>query len=229
MKLIEWVLFNFQASSANCSDQSIQNLDSNQSIEIKTVLELENNLEEKIVNTLNNDRNKTIVIQDKTEISTEICNNSAQSLEKDPEVDKSLSKSEENSHETATSPSEVHLNSSRKSPPIEFTQTMTDELLELRKENSELKLQLNAAQQAKASLELEIRQKEEVIIKTQAEALNTEQAYKIEIKQLKDNTELIDKSSNNKDLEQQLKETKEREAKALGELSQLKKDISNYE
>lgn len=105
---------------------------------------------------------------------------------------------------------------------------MTDELLELRKENSELKLQLNAAQQAKATLELEIRQKEEVIIKTQAEALNTEQAYKNEIKQLKDNSELIEKSSNN-DSEQQLKESKEREAKALGELSQLKKDISNYE
>lgn len=109
---------------------------------------------------------------------------------------------------------------------------MGDEMQELRKENSNLKLELNAAQQAKASLELEIRQKEEVIIKTQAEAINTEEAFKLEIKQLKEklkeNSEIIDKSSS-KILEQQLKEAKEKEAKATSELMQRNKDVLNYQ
>lgn len=109
---------------------------------------------------------------------------------------------------------------------------ITDELHELRKENSELKLQLNAAQQAKASLELEIRQKEEVIIKTQAEAINTEQTYKVEIKQLKEklkeNSEIIDLSVN-KDFEQELKEAKEREARALAEVAAKIKEEMNHQ
>lgn len=109
---------------------------------------------------------------------------------------------------------------------------MCDEIHELRKENSNLKLELNAAQQAKASLELEIRQKEEVIIKTQAEAINTEETFKLEIKQLKEklkeNSEIIDKSST-KILEQQLKEAKEKETKAASELSQRNKDALNYQ
>lgn len=114
----------------------------------------------------------------------------------------------------------------------EVIKNMTDEIHELRKENSNLKLELNAAQQAKASLELEIRQKEEVIIKTQAEAINTEETFKLEIKQLKEklkeNSEIIDKSST-KILEQQLKEAKEKEAKAASELNQRNKDVLNYQ
>lgn len=114
----------------------------------------------------------------------------------------------------------------------EVIKNMTDEIHELRKENSNLKLELNAAQQAKASLELEIRQKEEVIIKTQAEAINTEEAFKLEIKQLKEklkeNSEIIDKSST-KILEQQLKEAKEKETKAASELNQRNKDVLNYQ
>lgn len=108
----------------------------------------------------------------------------------------------------------------------------SEKLNEQQQEISNLKLQLNAIQQAKASLELEIRQKEEVIIKAQAEALKNEQAYKQEIKQLreklKENSKLIEKDSC-KELEDQLKEAKAREAKAVAELNQRKKDDLNYQ
>lgn len=109
---------------------------------------------------------------------------------------------------------------------------LSEKLNEQQQENSDLKLQLNAIQQAKASLELEIRQKEEVIIKTQAEALKNEQAYKQEIKQLreklKENSKLIEKDGS-KELEDQLKEAKAREAKAVAELNQRTKDDLNYQ
>ncbi|XP_018578896.1 transforming acidic coiled-coil-containing protein 2-like isoform X2 [Anoplophora glabripennis] len=109
---------------------------------------------------------------------------------------------------------------------------LSEKLNQQQQENSDLKLQLNAIQQAKASLELEIRQKEEVIIKTQAEALKNEQTYKQEIKQLreklKENSKLIEKDGS-KELEDQLKEAKAREAKAVAELNQRTKDDLNYQ
>ncbi|KAJ8923493.1 hypothetical protein NQ315_010071 [Exocentrus adspersus] len=109
---------------------------------------------------------------------------------------------------------------------------LSEKLSEQQQENSNLKLQLNAIQQAKATLELEIRQKEEVIIKTQAEALKNEQAYKQEVKQLreklKENSKLIEKDGS-KELEEQLKEAKAKEAKAIAELNQRSKDDLNYQ
>lgn len=109
---------------------------------------------------------------------------------------------------------------------------LNDKLAMQQQEISELKLQLNASQQAKASLELEIRQKEEIIIKTQAEALKNEQAAKQEIKKLeeklKENSKLIEKGSA-KELEEQLKEAKAREQQALNELNARNKEDTNIQ
>nr|CAI5857385.1 unnamed protein product [Callosobruchus analis] len=100
---------------------------------------------------------------------------------------------------------------------------INDTLNALQQENSDLKLKLNASQQEKASLELEIRQKEEVIIKSQAEALKSEQLFKQELKQLKEqlkeNSKFIENDSM-KELQEQLKEARSREAELLDELAE---------
>ncbi|CAH1965265.1 unnamed protein product [Acanthoscelides obtectus] len=102
---------------------------------------------------------------------------------------------------------------------------INDTMNALQQENSDLKLKLNASQQEKASLELEIRQKEEIIIKSQAEALKSEQLFKQELKQmkeqLKENSKFIENDIT-KELQDQLKEAKLREAKLLDELAEKK-------
>lgn len=100
--------------------------------------------------------------------------------------------------------------------------TMT-ESFEVRKENAALKLQINAAEQTVATLELEIKQKEEVIIKTQAQLINME----MDTKKFKDN-DMVDNNSI-KIHEQQLKELEQREAKLEAELNEAKEKISQYE
>nr|CAH7752982.1 unnamed protein product [Callosobruchus chinensis] len=108
---------------------------------------------------------------------------------------------------------------------------INDTLNALQQENSDLKLKLNASQQEKASLELEIRQKEEVIIKSQAEALESEQLFKQELKQLKEQLKENSKFMENdltKELQEQLKEAKSREAKLLNELAE-KQNLEKYE
>ncbi|CAG9816619.1 unnamed protein product [Phaedon cochleariae] len=98
---------------------------------------------------------------------------------------------------------------------------LSEDLAKQQQENSELRLQLNALQQARASLELEVRQKEEIIIKSQAEALKTEQKYKQEIKilkeKVKENSSLIEKDGT-KHLQEQLKEAQMKEAKSSADL-----------
>ncbi|CAG9855117.1 unnamed protein product [Phyllotreta striolata] len=112
---------------------------------------------------------------------------------------------------------------------------MTDSLERLNQQQHEiadLKLKLNQAQQHNASLQLQIRQNEEIIIKTQAEALKTEQNYQQEVKQLKEklneNSKLIEKDRIH-ELEEQLKEYKAKEMKLLSEISQKTKDDVNYQ
>ncbi|XP_018332381.1 myosin-10 isoform X2 [Agrilus planipennis] len=101
----------------------------------------------------------------------------------------------------------------------------------LEEENSDLKLQLNASQQERATLELEIRQKEEVIIKTQAELIRKEQAYKQEIKQLKQKLEeksTKNDSENINELEETIKNLKAREARLLSEINTLAKEENSF-
>ncbi|XP_072401904.1 uncharacterized protein [Diabrotica undecimpunctata] len=109
---------------------------------------------------------------------------------------------------------------------------MVEKLNQQQAEISDLKLKLNAAQQHNASLELQIRQNEEIVIKTQAEALRTEQNYQQEVKQLKqklnENSKIIEKDRI-KELEEQLKDAKAKEAKLTVEISQRTKDDVNYQ
>lgn len=100
---------------------------------------------------------------------------------------------------------------------------LSDRVQLLLTENAELKLQLNAAQQAKAGLELEIGKKDEIILKTEAEALKNEQLFKQEVKQLREQLKENSKTNEKddyKELEEQLKLSKAREAKALNEVTQ---------
>ncbi|XP_028140475.2 early endosome antigen 1 isoform X1 [Diabrotica virgifera virgifera] len=120
-------------------------------------------------------------------------------------------------------------------PGRNYNFEMTDiveKLNQQQAEISDLKLKLNAAQQHNASLELQIRQNEEIVIKTQAEALRTEQNYQQEVKQLKqklnENSKIIEKDKI-KELEEQLKDVKAKEAKLAVELSQRTKDDLNYQ
>ncbi|CAG9828674.1 unnamed protein product [Diabrotica balteata] len=109
---------------------------------------------------------------------------------------------------------------------------MVDKLNQQQAEISDLKLKLNAAQQHNASLELQIRQNEEIVIKTQAEALRTEQNYQQEVKQLKqklnENSKIIEKDRI-KELEEQLKDAKAKEAKLTVEISQKTKEDLNFQ
>ncbi|KAG5874263.1 hypothetical protein JTB14_028071 [Gonioctena quinquepunctata] len=109
---------------------------------------------------------------------------------------------------------------------------LSEKLEQQQQEISELKLQLNASQQARATLELELTQKEEIILKTQAEVMKIEQGHKQDMKHLKEelneNSRLIEKDGV-KELEESLKEAKAREAKALSDLSQRIKDEMSYQ
>ncbi|KAK4871864.1 hypothetical protein RN001_015988 [Aquatica leii] len=93
---------------------------------------------------------------------------------------------------------------------------LNDKCINLEEELTDLKLQLNASQQVRASLELQLTQKEEVIIKSQTEALRKHQSYKQEIKQLKDKLEEKNAEEDNtplKELQETNKSLKLREAK----------------
>ncbi|KAK5639661.1 hypothetical protein RI129_012153 [Pyrocoelia pectoralis] len=108
---------------------------------------------------------------------------------------------------------------------------LNDTINQLEEENAALKLQLNASQQLRQSLELQLTQKEEVVIKTQTEALRKQQASKQEIKQLKD--KLDEKVTENngsptKELQETIKSLKTREGKLLSELNTHKNDEQNY-
>jgi predicted nucleic acid-binding Zn-ribbon protein len=95
------------------------------------------------------------------------------------------------------------------------------EKLSQQQEISELKLQLNASQQTIASIELKIRQKEEIIIKTQADSFKQAQQLKAEIKKLKDQlkeTSKIIENSSATELEDAVKAAEEKASKALNEL-----------
>ncbi|XP_044256924.1 transforming acidic coiled-coil-containing protein 1-like [Tribolium madens] len=102
------------------------------------------------------------------------------------------------------------------------------EKLSQQQEISDLKLQLNASQQTIASLELKVRQKEEVIIKTQADSIKQTQALKSDIKklkeQLKETSKIIENSSTS-ELQEALKAAEEKAAKALNDLhDRIEKD-----
>lgn len=108
---------------------------------------------------------------------------------------------------------------------------LNDKCINLEEELTDLKLQLNASQQVRASLELQLTQKEEVIIKSQTEALRKHQSYKQEIKQLKDKLEEKNAEEDNtplKELQETNKSLKLREAKLLSELNARKNDEQNY-
>nr|XP_023019214.1 transforming acidic coiled-coil-containing protein 3 [Leptinotarsa decemlineata] len=109
---------------------------------------------------------------------------------------------------------------------------LTEKMERQKEEISQLKLELNAVQQAKASLDLGLTQKDEIILKTQAKVLKMEQSHKQEVKrlkeQLKENSKLIQKEPC-KDFEDQLKEAKAREAKAVAELAQKTRENIKYE
>ncbi|CAH1103429.1 unnamed protein product [Psylliodes chrysocephalus] len=120
-----------------------------------------------------------------------------------------------------------------KDPNCNFKMTdLSETLNQQQAEISDLKLKLNASQQHNASLELQIRQNEEIVIKTQAEALRTEQNYQQEVKQLKEklneNSKTIEKDRI-RELEDQLKDCRAREAKLLAEISQRTKDDVNLQ
>ncbi|XP_049826554.1 interaptin isoform X2 [Aethina tumida] len=116
---------------------------------------------------------------------------------------------------------------------IELNQVkiMSELIADQQREISDLKLELNALQQSKASLELEISKKEEIIIKTQAESLKKEQEYKMEIKELKEkikeNSKLIEKGGS-REIEEQLKEAKEKAAHAMSELLKKSHQEADY-
>lgn len=83
-------------------------------------------------------------------------------------------------------------------------------------ETTDLKLKLNASQQTIATLELQLRQKEEIVIKLQAEVLRKDQAHKTEFTLLKEKLEAKEEEYNKKDtkeLEEQFKKLMERETK----------------
>ncbi|CAH0562385.1 unnamed protein product [Brassicogethes aeneus] len=99
-------------------------------------------------------------------------------------------------------------------------QKMAELTTEQQREIADLKFQL---QQARASLELEIRQKEEIVIKTQAERND----FKSEIKELnemlKEKSKILENNlenggSKDKELEEQVKEGKEKAAQMAHEL-----------
>lgn len=99
----------------------------------------------------------------------------------------------------------------------------TGEKISQQQEISDLKLQLNASQQIIASLELKIRQKEEIIIKTQADAIKQAHLYNSELKKLKEElneSSKVIESSSSSELEEALKAAKENESKALAELNE---------
>lgn len=106
-----------------------------------------------------------------------------------------------------------------------------DEIALQEQEISDLKLQLNQCQQIRASLELQLRQNEEIIIKTEAEAQRKEMQYKQELRQLK---EKLDAKGEVKEPDEinKLKETvdkmKSREEKLLDQLNKLSSDEDGF-
>lgn len=106
----------------------------------------------------------------------------------------------------------------------------------LQQEFSDTKLELNAVQQAKAALVLEMSKKDEIILKTQAEAMKKEKQYMQEIKVLKEqlkekaNTinekDLKDSKDSLKDLEEALKEAKAKEEDYLKVLAEYETTIA---
>lgn len=104
-------------------------------------------------------------------------------------------------------------------------------------EFSDVKLELNAVQQAKAILELELSKKEEIILRTQAEAMKKEQQLmqdnKALRKQLKEReNSIIEKDTKEseasiKDLEEALKEAKIKEAEFIKVLEEYEKTIAS--
>ncbi|KAK9890204.1 hypothetical protein WA026_010314 [Henosepilachna vigintioctopunctata] len=111
---------------------------------------------------------------------------------------------------------------------IEKMTEINDKILQ---EISDLKLELNAAKQAKATLELEIGKKDEIILMAQAESIKKEQQSQHDIKLLKE--QLKEKSSFNekdaiKELQEALKESRTKESQAVTELNARIGDALNY-
>ncbi|KAG5891540.1 hypothetical protein JTB14_028558 [Gonioctena quinquepunctata] len=86
---------------------------------------------------------------------------------------------------------------------------MADLREKLEQQNSELKLQLNASQQARATMQLELTQKDE---------MNKQDLKRLK-EELNENFNLLEADAV-KELEQMLKEANAREAKALSDLNQ---------
>ncbi|KAF5285279.1 hypothetical protein FQR65_LT13293 [Abscondita terminalis] len=108
---------------------------------------------------------------------------------------------------------------------------LSEKNMNLEEEIADLKLQLNASHQVRAGLELQLTQKEEIIIKSQTEALRKQQSYKQEIKQLKDKLDEKNSEEDNtplKELQETNKSLKLREGKLLSELNARKIDEQNY-
>ncbi|XP_044765836.1 transforming acidic coiled-coil-containing protein 2-like isoform X2 [Coccinella septempunctata] len=99
----------------------------------------------------------------------------------------------------------------------------------LQQDFSDMKLELNAAQQAKAILELEISKKDEIILKTEAEAMKKEQHYMQEIKALKEQLKEKVNSINEKDTKDSLKDLEEAFKEAKAKEVDVMKVLEEYE
>lgn len=104
---------------------------------------------------------------------------------------------------------------------------MEEKTEQLQQENSDLKLELNASKQAKASLELEISKKDEIILKSEAEKIKIDQELKLLREKLREKSNIEEKSSH-QELEQALREAKSRESQAKTELNARINDENNY-
>ncbi|KAF5300199.1 hypothetical protein FQA39_LY11233 [Lamprigera yunnana] len=107
----------------------------------------------------------------------------------------------------------------------------SDMINKLEEDVSNLKLQLNASQRVRATLELQLTQKDELIIKSQTETLRKDQSFKQELKQLKDKLQEIDSNDINiplKELQETVTSLKLRETKLLEELASQNNNEQNY-
>ncbi|XP_022902245.1 transforming acidic coiled-coil-containing protein 1 [Onthophagus taurus] len=108
---------------------------------------------------------------------------------------------------------------------------LNDKIALQEQEISDLKLQLNQYQQGRATLDLQLRQKEEVIIKTEAEAQRKEMQYKQEIRQLKEKLEAqseVKEDDDVKVLKENLDKMKIREEKLLDQLNKLSTEEDGF-
>lgn len=99
--------------------------------------------------------------------------------------------------------------------------TENNDLLE--QDVCDLRLQLNQSQQARATLELQVRQKEELIIKTQVESQKKEIAFRNEVKLLHEKLAAKDDKNAQDSRIRELEETVDKlKAKDLQSMEQIR-------